>query len=276
MRVDETLRGLWREVKPSSRQTYRNGWATWTEWCGRVGVDPCRASVPEAQAWVESQRQAGFAPNTIRRRARAAGTCLEYLAMMGHQPSEPFGRVELPTITRRGPQRGALPHDPVTDTLLGRLLAGTRGDDRVHGIVWAAAGMGLSTGEIGAMTPERIIRVGDTSVAVVQRAAGVRLVPIPRELLLVIERVGWPMTAPRKSAGVRIGKILRPHANTCVNDLRQWHRECAVRLGVDPDRVEASLTASRATGMQRWNFSGHSANVVCAHLRQLLLDNLDR
>lgn len=272
---DPALRPFWRELPPATRSTYQNGWRKWLAYCSAVGVAPLKASVPEAQAWVDSMRLKPLSTNYIATLVQGARMTTEYLAMVGYQPYEPFRMVELPRIVRRGPAKRRGTRVALSDTLLGKALYQTRTDDRAHGILWACAGMGLAAADLTNVTPSRIKRIGDTSVLVVPRAGRGHLVPVPRELLMVIERYGWPVPASTsKSAGVLVGRALTPYISTNMNALRQWHRQRAFDLGVDDDRIEAGLVNHRSEGLTRLQYKTHSAVVVCAHLRALLLDSI--
>lgn len=269
--ADVTIRAGFGDVSKATRGRYRHTWRVWSDYCATVGHDPCRAPVAVAQAWVDSMRLQGLSPGYIDKHIRGMRMCHEYLAMLGHQPYEPFHLVEVPRVVVRG-ARPAYGHELLTDERVAHALVDTRGQARAHGILWACAGMGLSTGELAVMSERRIRRVGDTSVAVIERGGRGHLVPIPRELLLIIDHSGWPIRAKNQASCKGLVKLaLQPSISTSGRDLREFHRDCAIRLGMDPDLVDGCLNDGPTDEHRsRFSYKTHSAVIVCQRLRELM------
>lgn len=276
--ADDTIRAGFDDVAKTTRQAYRYAWRVWSDYCKRYDTDPTKGTVELAQAWVDSMRLTPLSPAYIARHVAGARLCLELLAMMGHRPNEPFRYVVVPKVLTRG-AKPAHGHEVLSDERIARALWETRNAPRAHGILWACAGMGLSSGELATMShQDRIRRVGDTSVAVIQRGPRGHLIPVPRELLLVIDEIGWPMKAKSQvSVKGLVARVLQPSISTSCKDLRDFHRDCAIRLGMDPAVVHACLNdgaVSVPDARNRFHFSEHSSIIVCAHLRNLLLDRI--
>lgn len=272
--ADQTIRTGFGDVSKATRGRYRYAWRVWSHYCTTVGHDPCRAPTPVAQAWIESMRLQGLSTSYIARHVSSVRCCHEYLAMLGHQPFEPFRLVEVPKIVVRG-ARPAHDHEVLTDERVARAIYETRDRARAHGILWACAGMGLSTGELAVMSERRIRRVGDTSVAVVERGGRGHLIPIPRELLLIIDQSGWPVKAKNQASCKTLVKLaLQPSISTSGRDLREFHRDCAIRLGMVPELVDGCLNDGNTLldVRSRFSYKTHSAVIVCQRLRELMLD----
>lgn len=217
-----TLQPFWASLNNNLKRTYRAGWQRWSAWCATVGIDPVRASVPQAQAWVDSMVRDGLAPSYITRNVSGARNTLEYLAMMAHRPYEPFGMVVLPRHAARVPTA----HDTLTLEAIATALTASVGDPRAHGVLWACAGMGLGPADLaGVNQPGRIKRVGTNLVAVVTRHGKGELIPFPRELVVVYAEYGWPVNASSaNSAKVLTMRATRPYLFTNAMLLREWHR----------------------------------------------------
>lgn len=270
--MNADLRRFWRELSPSTRYAYRTGWRQWEQWCASVNLDPLRATFTDAQAWIDSMAHRGLAHSTMRRHVLGVRMALEYLAMLGHQPHEPFHRTTIPE--RRAPPiaQARFHHEPLTDQRIAKALHDTRGDDRAHLLLWLCAGMGLAAADVANVTPAKTYHVGAHQLLALNRGGRAHLIPMPREVL-VLTVDGWPFH-PRSPDYVRrlLTIHLNPYLATSARELRAWHRACAVDLGDDPDRVETSLNNGRSHGNARWAFSTHSAVTVCNHLHNLLLD----
>lgn len=224
-----TLVPFWASLPKNSKTNYRAGWRRWSAWCASTGVDPVRANVPQAQAWVDSMTRDGLAPSYIARNVSGARNTLEYLAMMAHRPYEPFGAVVLPAHERRRPT----PHDTLTLELIANALNASVADPRAHGVLWACAGMGMGPADLAAVNqPGRVKRVGTNLVAVVTRQGKGEMIPFPRELVVVYFEHGWPVNASSSnSAKVLTMRATRPYLFTNAMLLREWHRTVAEPVG---------------------------------------------
>lgn len=245
-----TLQPFWASLNNNLKRTYRAGWRRWSAWCASVGIDPCKANVPQAQAWVDSMIRDGLAPSYIARNVSGARNTLEYLAMMAHRPYEPFGMVTVPKHEARKPT----PHDTLSLETIAKALRASVGDPRAHGVLWACAGMGLGPADLaGVNQPGRIKRVGTNLVAVVNRNGKGELIPFPRELVVVYFEHGWPVNASTaNSAKVLTMRATRPYLFTNAMLLREWHR------GVVGPVVN------------RLRYSQHPSIVVCDLLRSAM------
>jgi hypothetical protein len=129
--------------------------------------------------------------------------------------------------------------------------------------------MGLSAADLVQMSAAKIVRVGDTPVAVIQRAGRGHLIPVPREIMLIIDRSGWPLNSVN-AAAIRdqVKRAVGPHLGTSTQELKRWHQQTAISLGVDLEQ--------RANGGDRLKWSSHPSVVVCAHLRDCLLTFMEK
>lgn len=272
--VEIDMRRFYGEFKPATRATMRSAWRSWTGWCAGVNVEPLKATFPDAQAWVDSLAHRGLSPRTVESYVRDVKLVLEYLAMLGHRPNEPHRHVSIPELRGRPVSQAKFGHVVLDDTLVAGALYASRGDPRANLLLWLAAGMGLNAAEIAAMRPSQIRTIGATSVTAVHRGGRAHLIPIPREVLLLTAD-GWPVKigSPDYVRHAFSGYV-NGYIETSARELREWHRQCALRLGVDAKRVAAGMSDAPATGLMRWSFSSHPAAQVCAHIRALVLAQL--
>src|SRR5258706_7293100 len=81
--ADNAIHTGFNDVSKATRGAYRYGWKVWGDYCASVGLDPLKANVPQAQAWVDSMRNRGLSANYIARHVASVRNCLELLAMLG-------------------------------------------------------------------------------------------------------------------------------------------------------------------------------------------------